>query len=135
MSGKIPAHEIRGIPCRSIWISPSNVGDKRVVKIKCCQNWGTEASGACPQNALRRRLMTSKSTFSPEESKSRILRGYCGGRSINGPVGFGIDSGVRGLRPIQGRVPIRGHHTPRQCASEDDRVRGRLGRGLTAIRS
>ena len=33
-------------------------------------------------------LMTSKSTFSPEESKSRILRGYCGGRSINRPIKF-----------------------------------------------
>ena len=53
----------------------------------------------------------------------------CGDRSINGPVGFGIDSGLRGLRPT------RGHHTPRHCASEDDRVRGRLGRGLTVIQS
>ena len=58
-----------------------------------------------------------------------------GGRSINGPVGFGIDSRLRGLRPIRGRVPIRRRHTPRQYASKDDRVRGRLGRGLTAIRS
>ena len=27
-------------------------------------------------------LMTSKSNFSPEESKSKILRGYCGGRLV-----------------------------------------------------
>ena len=59
----------------------------------------------------------------------------CGDRSINGPIGFGIDSGLWGPWPIQGRVPVRGRHTPRQYASEDNRVRGRLGRGLTAIRS
>ena len=54
---------------------------------------------------------------------------YCGDRSINGPVEFRIDSGLRGLRPTRGR------HTPRHYASEDDRIRGRLGRGLTTIQS
>ena len=59
----------------------------------------------------------------------------CGDRSINGPVGFGINSGLLGPWPIRGCVSIRGHHTPRQYVSEDDRVRGRSGRDLTAIRS
>ena len=59
----------------------------------------------------------------------------CGDRSINGPIGFKIDLGLLGPWPIQGRVPVRGRHTPRQYASEDDRVRGRSGRGFTAIRS
>ena len=35
------------------------------------------------QNIKRYGLMTSKSIFSPEELKSKILRGYCGGRLIN----------------------------------------------------
>ena len=39
-----------------------------------------------PQNTHRYGLMKSKSTFSPEESKSRILRGYYGGQSINRPI-------------------------------------------------
>ena len=59
----------------------------------------------------------------------------CGDRSINGPIGFRIDSGLWVPWPIQERVPVRGRHTPRQYASEDNRVRGRLGRGLTTIRS
>ena len=55
--------------------------------------------------------------------------------SINRPIGFRIDSGLLGPWPIRGCVSVRGHHTPRQYASEDDRVRGRTGHGLTAIRS
>ena len=35
-----------------------------------------------PQNMSGYGLMTSKSIFSPEESKSKILRGYCRGRSV-----------------------------------------------------
>uniref|UniRef100_A0A7N2L7J7 Uncharacterized protein n=1 Tax=Quercus lobata TaxID=97700 RepID=A0A7N2L7J7_QUELO len=77
-----------------------------------------------PQNAHRCRLMTSKSTLSPEESKSRILRGYCGDRSINRPIGFRIGSGLLGQWPIRGRIPVRGHHAPRQYAFEDDRHAG-----------
>ena len=46
---------------------------------------------------------------------------YCGDRSINGPIGFRIDSGLLDPWPIQGRVSVRGRHTPRQYASEDDR--------------
>ena len=60
---------------------------------------------------------------------------HCGDCSINRPIGFRIDSGLLGPWPIQGCVSVQGHHTPRQYASEDDRVRGRSGRGLIAIRS
>ena len=35
-----------------------------------------------PQSMSGYGLMTSKSIFSPKESKSKILRGYCGGRSV-----------------------------------------------------
>ena len=58
----------------------------------------------------------------------------CGDRSINGPIGFRIGSGLLGPWPIRGRVPVRGHHAPRQYASEGDRVRGQSGCGPTAIR-
>ena len=35
-----------------------------------------------PKNMTGYGLMTSKSIFSPEESKSKILRGYCEGWSV-----------------------------------------------------
>ena len=63
------------------------------------------------------------------------LSNICGDRLINGPIGLRIDSRLLGLWPIRGRVPVRRHHNPRQYASEDVNVRGRSGRGLTAIRS
>ena len=69
------------------------------------------------------------------ENLNSGLDNTCGDRPINRPIGFRIDSGLLGPWPIQGCVSVREHHTPRQYASEDDRVRGRSGRGLTAIRS
>uniref|UniRef100_A0A7N2ME08 DUF674 domain-containing protein n=1 Tax=Quercus lobata TaxID=97700 RepID=A0A7N2ME08_QUELO len=51
------------------------------------------------------------------------------------PIGFRMGSGLLGQWPIGGHIPVRGHHGPRQNASEDDRVRGRSGRGPVAIRS
>ena len=70
--------------------------------------------------------MTSKSTFSPEESKSRILRSYCGDRSINRPIGFRIDSRLLGRGPskdvyLSEDTKLLGSMRPRTIASEDDR--------------
>ena len=59
----------------------------------------------------------------------------CGDRSINRPIGFRVGSRLLGQWPIGDHIPVRGHHGPRQNASEDDRIRGRSGRGLIAIRS
>ena len=56
------------------------------------------------QNINGHGLMTSKSIFSPEESKSKILRGYCGGQLINKL----LKSSYLGMWPIQGRKTIRG---------------------------
>ena len=54
--------------------------------------------------------MTSKSTFSPKESKSRILRGYCGGQSINRPIKVKIIGSVAHPRmQIRLRRPRTGH--------------------------
>ena len=63
-----------------------------------------------PQNMHRYVLMTSKSTFSPEESKSRILRGYCGDQSINRPIKIRIVGPVAHPRMhIHLRRPKSGH--------------------------
>ena len=68
------------------------MGDKGVVKIKCRCALSAEASETClkkvkrlswdsvKQNKIigRDRMRISKSSFPPEESKNKILRGYYG---------------------------------------------------------
>ena len=93
MSGNWPAQIPRKLNRRWILIQPLNVGDKGVAKIKWRHALGTEASGMGHKKIawlLQFDLMKpshredqtriSKSSFSPEESKSKILRGYCGGQ-------------------------------------------------------
>ena len=101
-----------------------------------------------PQNMSGYGLMTSKSIFSPEESKSKILRGYCGGRSVTKIIKIKL------IRPVAHprmqtcpRRPIsdwRGNQTkwrvnitkgefsirPRTQSSSATQVRGRSGRHL-----
>ena len=60
---------------------------------------------------------------------------FCGDRSVNGPLGFRVGSGLLGQWPISDHIPDRGHPGPRQNSSEDDRFRGRSRRGLIAIRA
>ena len=52
---------------------------------------------------------------------------------LNGPLGYGVGSGLLGQWPISDHIPIRGHPGPRQDSSEDDRFRGRSRHGLIAI--
>ena len=85
-------------------------------------------------NILTNKLITIF-TLTKKKKKQIFPIWCCGDRLINRPIGFRIGSGLLGQRPIRGRIPVRGHHAPRQYVSEDDRVRGRSGRGLTAIRS
>ena len=47
--------------------------------------------------------------------------GSCGDRSVNGPLGFRVGSGLLGQWPISDHIPDRGHPGPRQNSSEDDR--------------
>ena len=53
-------------------------------------------------------MRISKSPFSPEESKSKILRGYCGDK-LPLEVLFKLDRlGLWPNNPVRGRVQIRG---------------------------
>ena len=82
MSGKVPARKMKQTPYRSIYILPLNVGDRDVAKFNASA-LGMLKRQEHAQNVKGYRLMTSKLVFSPEESKSKILRDYCKGRLIN----------------------------------------------------
>ena len=53
-------------------------------------------------------MRISKSFFSPEESKSKILRGYCGGQLIPEVLFRFRGLGLWPNNPVQGRGHIRG---------------------------
>ena len=125
-SGNSPAQIPRKLNCRWIIIQPLNVGDKGVAKIKWGRILGTEELGmshkkintCCDPTKPDHKgdpKRESKSSFSPEEPKSKILRGYCGGQLSlafklhwrrPGPISSLICT--NGIRKGQAQYPVWG---------------------------
>ena len=122
MSGSFPARIPRKPTHRWIPIQPLNVGDKGVAKSRWRHALITEASRACLRRVnmyccdLTRRNKViggiewgyQNPPFSPEESKSKILRDYCGDK-LTPEVLFKLRGlGLWPNNPVRGREHIRG---------------------------
>ena len=117
-------------------IQPLNVGDKGVAKIKWKHTLTTEASEQCLKRintycydlTRRNKVIGGRGwgyqnlPFSSEESKSKILRGYCGGQ-LTPKLLFRLRGlGLWPNNPVRGREHIRG-------LSDKKRWNGIMGRG------
>ena len=133
---------------RWIGISPLNVGDRGVAKIKWRRSLDTEESGTARERKKRMQLWfdsiesdhkgdpkrESKSYFSPEKPKSKILRGYCVGQFCpgfqqckgKGPAQCLVwrDTNIRG-RPAEERIKLPSEEMCSMLARSWDCVRGR----------